>query len=254
MTLGESNPVPHEPAEIGRLYHELALLGARTEGPRSPWRFGSPGPEELLVLAVQASRYEPRLLWVTVELLARSYDRFNPLELRRILVRARWPSALGVAFEFARLAARSRELDEVAAFVMAHVAPARGERFFLGTRAFAGELARRDVEETLAEYRRWGYFSREEPIAKELGVAAHGTLGPSERQNLLRRLVERRGTVTMGEYLAALRGRASRRQASRDLAVAGFLVRSGNTRGACYRLAPGAKRSRPYQASRSSSA
>ncbi len=175
--------------------------------------------------------------WVLVELLARGYDRLDPLKLRRALSRARWPAALGVAFEFARRAARSPELDDVAAFVMARTAPAPGERFFLGTRAFAGELARRDVEESLAEYRRWGYFSREEPLAKELGAQARGTLGPRERLNLLRRLVERRGEVALGDYLAALRGRASRRQASRDLARAPFLVRRGATRGSRYRLA-----------------
>ncbi len=217
-------------------------LGARAEGPRTRWRFGQPSPEEIVVLTAQASRHEPRLLWVLVDLLARGYDRFDPLKLRRALERARWPAALGVAFEFARRVARSRELDDVAAFVTARVAPAPGERFFLGTRAFAGELARRDVEESLAEYRKWGYFSREEPIAKELGAAAHGTLGPRERLNLLRRLAERQGSLTLRDYLAALRGRASRRQASRDLSSAAFLVQTGATRGARYRLAPGARR------------
>lgn len=234
--------MPLQERELPRLYHELAAIGARVEGRRLPWRFGKPAPEELLVLAAQAARQEPRLLWVLVELLAGSYDRFDPLKLRRALAGARWPAALGVAFEFARRAARSPELDEVAAFVMARTALAPGERFFLGTRAFAGELARRDVEESLAQYRRWGYFAREEPFAKELGAVARGTLGPRERMNLLRRLVERRGEVTLGDYLAALRGRASRRQASRDLAKAPFLVRCGVTRGTRYRLAAGAAR------------
>lgn len=229
--------VPLRERELPRLYHELASVGARAEGRPVAWRFGRPAPEELVVLAAQAARQDPRLLWVLVELLARGYDRFDPLKLRRALSRARWPAALGVAFEFARRAARSPELDDVAAFVMAGTAPSPGERFFLGTRAFAGELARRDVEESLAQYRRWGFFSREEPFAKELGVPARGTLGPRERLNLLRRLVARQGEVTLADYLSALRGRASRRQASRDLAGAPFLVRSGATRGARYRLA-----------------
>ena len=230
--------LPLEERELPRLYHELSALGARAEGRRVAWRFGDAGPEELLVVAAQASRQEPRLLWVLVELLARGYDRFDPLKLRRALARARWPATLAVAFEFARRAARSEELDDVARFVLARVAPARGERFFLGTRAFAGKLARRDVEESLAEYARWGYFSREEPLAKELGAVLHGTLARRERMNLLRRLLDRQGTVTIGDYLGALRGRASRRQASRDLATAPFLERLGATRGARYRLAP----------------
>jgi len=228
--------VPLEVREIPRLYAELEGVGARVEGRRVPWRFGKPSPEELIVLAAQASRQEPRLLWALVELLARHYDRFDPLKLRRALAGARWPAALGVVFEFARLVAGSSELDDVATFVLAEVRPARNERFFLGTRAFAGALARRDAEESLAEYMRWGYVSREEPIAKELGSGAHGTLARPQRMNMLQRLGERSPSFTLGEYLEALRGRASRRQASRDLATAPFLVRKGTTRGARYHL------------------
>jgi len=228
--------VPLREGEFPRLYAELAAIGGRVEGKRGPWRFGRPGPEALLVLAAQASRQDPRLLWALVELLARHYDRFDPLKLRRALAEARWPATLGVAFEFARLVARSSELDDVATFVLANVRPARGERFFLGTRAFAGALSRRDAEESLAEYLRWGFMSREEPIAKELGSSAHGTLARPQRMNMLRRLGERSPEFVLGDYLEALRGRASRRQATRDLATAPFLTRSGTTRGARYRL------------------
>ncbi len=230
--------VPLAERELPRLYHELSRLGARAEGRPVAWRHGNPAPEELAVLASQAARQEPRLLWVLVELLATGWDRLDPLKLRRALAGARWPAALGVAFEFARRARPSVELDDVAAFVLARVGPARGERFFLGTRAFGGALARRDVEESLAEYARWGYFSREEPLAKELGAALHGTLARRERMNLLRRLAAR-GPFTIRDYLAALQGRASRRQASRDLATAPFLRRSGATRAARYRLLGG---------------
>lgn len=228
--------VPLDEAELPRLYSELAALGARAEGRPVRWRFGRPSAEELVVLAAQAARQEPRVLWVLVELLARGYDRLDPLKLRRALAGARWPAALGVALEFARRAAPSVELDDVAAFVLARTAPASGERFFLGTRAFGGALARRDVEESLAEYTRWGFFSREEPLAKELGSGLHGSLARPERLNLLRRIAARRGRITIGDYLAALGGRASRRQASRDLATAPFLRRTGTTRGASYRL------------------
>jgi hypothetical protein len=231
--------VPLDDAELPRVYDELAKLGARAEGRRVKWRFGPLTPEEAVVLAAQVSRQDPRLLWVLVDLLARGYDRFDPLKLRRALARARWPAALAVALEFARRAAPSTELDDVAGFVLARVPPARRERFFLGTRAFGGALARRDVEESLAEYARWGYFSREEPLAKELGAAMHGTLRRPERMNLLRRLATRQATITIRDYLEALRGRASRRQASRDLATAPFLVQVGATRGARYRLEPG---------------
>lgn len=227
--------VPQSEAERARLYHELAAIGARVEGKKAPWRFGHPTSEELVVLAAQAARHDPRLLWAAVELLARRYEAFDPLRLRRAALRSRWPAALAVALEFARKAVRSQELEDYARFVTSPIPPARGERFFLGTRAFAGEQARRDAEESLAEYKRWGYLGREEPFSKELGATAHGTLEPAERMNLLRRIASRRGSVTLREYLDALGGRASARQASRDLAAAPFLVKEGRTRGARWR-------------------
>jgi hypothetical protein len=229
--------VPHEQREVARLYHELAAVGGRVEGRRLPWRFGSPSAEEVVVLAAQAARYDPRLLWAVVELVARRYDGLNPLLLRRAARRARWPATLAVALDFARRANPSEELEAYARFVTGGIVPARGERFFLGSRAFGGAQARRDAEESLSEYKRWGYLGREEPFAKELGTLAHGTLGRPERLNLLRRLADRQGSITLADYVAALRGRASARQASRDLRDAAFLVKEGHTRGARYRVA-----------------
>jgi len=225
------------PRERSRLYHELSRIGARAEGRRTPWSLGRPSREELLVLAAQGARYDARLLWVAVELIARRYADFDPLKLRRAAQAARWPAAIGVALEFARKVVQSDELDDYARFVTAPLRPAHGERFFLEAHAFAGTHARRDAEESLAEYKKWGYFGREEPFAKELGTTARGSLDPPERQNILRRIARRRGSVTFAEYFEALEGRASARQASRDLAEADFLEKQGRTRDARYRLA-----------------
>lgn len=189
-----------------------------------------------MVLAAQASRYDPRMLWVVVELLARGYERFNPLALRRAAELARWPATLAVALEFARQAAPCAELDDYARFVTARILPACGERFFPATWAPGTAMARRSEDESLAEYKRWGYLAREIPISKELASPACGTMERSERRNLLRRLAERRGSVNLAEYVEALHGTVSRRQAQRDLRDAPFLVKRGNTRGASYAL------------------
>jgi hypothetical protein len=224
------------PAEVPRLYYELAQLGATAEGHWRRWRHRKLTPEALLALAADTSRQEPRLLWVLVDLLARRYDHFDPLLLRRAAEGARWPAALAVALEFARAARPSQELSDVADFICRRLPKARGEQFFLSARAFGGEQARRDAQESLAEYKRWGYLSRELPVAKELGALAAGTMEPAERMNLLRRLAERQRSITLPDYLTALRGRSSRRQASRDLAEAPFLRRKGSTRGSRYVL------------------
>ncbi|MHB8420761.1 MAG: hypothetical protein ACYDCL_22025 [Myxococcales bacterium] len=224
------------PNELPRLYFELARLGARAEGRNVPWHLGKPSSEETLVLASDASRQDPRLLWVLVDLLARSYDRFHPLLLRRAAMNGRFPGALGVAFEFAKQARPSQELSDMADFVTKRLPRARGESFFIGAHALGGALARREAEESLAEYKRWGYLSREVPVAKELGSSARGHLGAAERMNVLRRVADSRQTFSLADYVAALGGRASLRQASRDLASAPFLKKTGTTRGARYRL------------------
>jgi len=135
-------------AELPRLYYELARIGARVEGRRVPWRFGEPAPEGLLVLAAQAARSDPRLLWVLVELLAGGYEKLQLVPLRRVNMASRWPAALAVAFEFAKRARPSEELSDVAEFLFRRTPRAAGEQFFLGARAFGGALARRDVEES----------------------------------------------------------------------------------------------------------
>jgi hypothetical protein len=229
---------PPDEATLARLYYELGRLGARTVGRHTEWQYGSPSAEELVVLASQAARYDPRALWILVELVTNNLTALNPVKLRAALRNSRWPAALGVVFEFARRVTQDPELDNFHRFVMRGSPRAQGEQFFLSTHSFAGAMARRDAEESLAEYKRWGFLSREEPFAKELGTRAHGTLARQERLNLLRRLVERLGSISLADYRDALGHKASSRQASRDLAIAPFLIRTGATRGARYSLKP----------------
>jgi len=234
-------------ATLTRLYYELGQRGARTLGHKADWEYGNPSVEDLVTLASQASRYDPRLLWVLVEFLAHNYGALNPVRLRSAARESRWPAALGVAFEFSRQVSHNSELEELYKFTMRGIPRANGEQFFVSTHAFAGNLARREAEESLSEYKRWGYLSREEPFAKELGFTAHGTLARTERLNLLRRLVERLGSIALSDYIEALGQKASPRQASRDLATAPFLARHGKTRGARYLLRDTRKPSQPLR-------
>ena len=227
---------PPDTATLTRLYHELGRIGAPARGERVEWKYGELTPEELVVLASQASRYDPRVLWTLVQLVALHFDRLDPRRLRVALRTSAWPAALGVVFEFARKAQPSPELADTARFVMSRTGPATGEQYFFSAGAFGGEMVRRNAEESLAEYKRWGFVAREEPIPKELGVTTKGTMDLSERMNVLHRLARRKGTVGVGDYLEALGGRVSLRQATRNLAQAPFLVRRGSRRGTRYTL------------------
>ena len=126
--------IPSDVGEVSRLYHELGVLGAPAEGEKRPWSFGAPSPEEVVVLAAQAARRDPRLLWLVVELLARRFDELDPLKLRRAAERSRWPATIAVALEFARRANPSVELADVAAFVTRRLPIAAGEPMESGRR------------------------------------------------------------------------------------------------------------------------
>jgi hypothetical protein len=59
-----------------------------------------------------------------------------------------------------------------------------------------------------------------------------------ERHAIMHALLERLGTFRLSDYLEATGGRVSRRQASRDLAEAPFLVSEGNTKACRYHVSP----------------
>ena len=47
---------------LSRIYFELAKLGARALGEKRPWLYGNvKDAEDILALALQMSRYDPRL-------------------------------------------------------------------------------------------------------------------------------------------------------------------------------------------------
>lgn len=48
--------------ELERLYYELARIGAPSVGRRQPWKYAPRDLEQLVVLACEMLRFDPRLL------------------------------------------------------------------------------------------------------------------------------------------------------------------------------------------------
>jgi hypothetical protein len=233
-----SATLDHAPseAELARLYHELAKLGATSVGDNVPWVHAPENREQLLVLASQMMRYDPRLLSVLVQWFAAHYDMLNPLQLRRELRQVRWPQSLLVVLEFARLDASDPELEAFCKYVsigFQRVEPA--ERFFLETERPGSRAATRNLGRNLAPYARWGFIGQERPTIDPVSKRSVGRYDAQTRRRILDDLIERYTDFSMADYLSAVDHSISRQQALADLRSYNVIAPSGGGRGARWR-------------------
>ena len=106
-------------AELERLYHELAALGAPSVGRRSVWPYKPKTQIDLVVLAGEMLRFDPRLLSILVQFFLAHWRSFNPVALRERMQVMRWPQALLVVLEFCKAAGTNPELKYFADHVAA---------------------------------------------------------------------------------------------------------------------------------------
>jgi hypothetical protein len=227
---------PTQP-ELERLYFELAKVGGTSVGQKRPWRYRPQTFEALLALAGEMLRYDARLLSILVQLFLLRWRDTHPLVLRDELHAMRWPQALLVVLEFAKEASDDPEFRYFADYLAAgfsRVEPA--ERFFMDAERPGSRMAERRMGRNLAPYARWGYVSSERPIADPVTKRALGRYDVRTRRGILRDLIERRGELTLAEYLDAVDHAISRQQALADLRSDPGLSLEGRGRGAKWRL------------------
>lgn len=222
--------------DLERLYYELASIGAPSVGRRAEWSYEPEGREELVALAAEMLRYDPRLLSILLQLLLERWTELNPLTLRRIMRRMRWPQALLVVLEFARSATQDAELRYFADYLgagTARVAPA--ERFFLDAERPGSRMARRKAGRNLKAYGRWGFIGTERPSTSVASKQLVGTLDAASRAFVRRQLADRRGEFALQEYLDAVGHSISRQRAYQDLRADPEFSVAGHGRGARWR-------------------
>lgn len=242
MTRGLLNGVPTE-RHLERLYHELARLGAPSVGRRSPWPYHPRTTEELLALAGEMLRFDPRLLSILLQWVLEHWRELNPLALRLEMRGMRWPQALAVVAEFAREATRDEEVHLLLGYLTAgwsRVDPP--ERFFIEVERPESRIAARRLGRNLRPYARWGFIGVERPVADVTTKRIVGRYDRQTRLRILDRMIERGDEVTMARYLEAVDHAVSRQQAERDLAAHPELELVGRGRGARWRRKPPAGR------------
>jgi len=227
---------PPSQSDLERMYFELSRMGAPSVGRECPWPYAPRGAEELVALAGEMLRHDPRLLSILLQLVLEHWEELNPLVLRRSMDGMRWPQALLVVFEFARLATDDPELKHLAAYLASGRRPvAPSERFFLDAERPGSRVATRKLGRNLAPYARWGFIASERPTTNAHTKETVGRYDAKTRRRILDDLLVSRDKLALAEYQDAIDHSVSRQQAGLDLARHPRLVRVGHGRGARWR-------------------
>lgn len=205
------------PDELMRLYYELSQLGAPCVGAKKEWRFSPQTKEELLTLAFDCVRHDPRLLSVLILFLKDHYSELNPYLLRQALKKNETPQTVGVIGEFAKQLNLDKELFYLFEYLTKGFSRKNNELFFVGLHPIGSLKLQEVAAQSLKEYRKWGFLGIERPIIDLTTKKTIGSYGTSYRIHILKQLLKRNKKVTVSSYLEALHYTISRQQALYDL-------------------------------------
>lgn len=209
---------PLSPAESGGLYSRLAFLGARAFTTRSNQMWKTLSDEEMLAVAAQQSRFDYRLLYILVALMAEHFRSFHPFRLREAATEIRDPAVWGVVFEYARKLCPDVDLLAFSEIVLRNIPASPEQMFFNSLRTPRPEAMMLVMQRTPDEFRKWGFFCEETPILKELEpIRSPKTFSKVSRKKILQRLFFDKGEIRMSDYLSAIDHAVSRQQAYKDL-------------------------------------
>jgi hypothetical protein len=227
---------PTEP-ELERLYYELALLGATSVGFKRTWPYCPQTQEQLIALAGECIRYDPRLLSIVLQLFLRIWTTIHPVRLRQEMAKMRSPQALLVALEFAKDASSESEFRYWIEYLSAGWPRLNtGESFFFDLERPASRRAKRRIGRNLAAYVRWGFTGSERPVVDNTTKRSVGRYDAVTRKRLVMQLAQRKKRFSLADYLDDIDHSISRQQALADLKSCFDLTVVGHGRGARWQL------------------
>lgn len=221
-------------ADLERLYYELAQYGAPSLGRDVDWPYEPETLEELIALAGDMLRYDPRLLSVLLQLFVQSWSEWHLARLRREMRRMRCPQALCVVYAFAQ-AARLGDQELIFAIDYLQAGWKRidpTERFFLDGDRPGSRMARRKAGRNLRPYANWGFIATERPTLSAYTKETVGSYDAKTRNFVLEKMVTQAQPFTLSDYLRAIDHAVSRQQALKDLKSHPNLKLVGRGRGA----------------------
>lgn len=228
--------IPND-SDLSRAYFELSKMGARCVGDDRRWPYDDMDKYKLLALSAEMSRYDPRLFGILVEYFVNNWQELNPVQLRKTYSLMSTPEIFGVIGEFLKAAGTSSDAAYYVDHLISGLRPVSTQFFFHSTYQIGGYLSKRASESSLAEYKRWGFLASERPTIKAGSKKTIGTLDRHSRLNILKRLLSRKTTIRISDYLKAVDNTISRQQALQDLKKCDFVKMDGRGRGSRWKLA-----------------
>ncbi len=230
---------PPDEKTLSRVYYEMAKLGASASGAKESWPYRPSSAEELLALAADLSRYDPRLLGILVEYFHKHWREIRPQWLRECYPGMGTPQTIAVISEFAKAAATEEESRYFMEYLQRGLKPVPTQLYFRDLYAPGGTLSKRSAEERFSEYKKWGFLAREAPTIDVYRKQSAGTLDAASRKNILRKLFNERKEIRIADYLKALPHPLTRQQALLDLREVARLRKPGRGPGARWALKAG---------------
>lgn len=228
--------IPPTIQHLSRAYYELGRIGARSVGEKRAWPYRFKGREELLTLAAELSRWDPRLLEILVQYGKEHWQHFSPQKLRHGMKKMEAPQTIGVIAAFIRTAnPKDKECRLFWDYVTDGLVPVETQFYFRDLYAPAGRSAERAARESLAEFKQWGFLGKARIVIDPVTKKTIGTWDQTSRLNILRRLLQERKKLRISEYLAEIDFSISRQQALLDLKFSKAKP-EGEGRSACWTL------------------
>lgn len=226
--------VPPTLNHLSRAYFELAQIGARAVGEKKTWPYPKQDHVGLLGLCAELSRYDPRLFAILVEYFHDHWTELSPMLLRAVLKTMVTPQTLLTILGFV-----DSVKDEEFHFFYNHVSggfkPVAAQLYFKNLYAPASHNMTRAATESVQEFLDWGFLARERPIIHVQQQRCElGHWSVMARRNIVTRLLEKHGQISLATYLESVEHTVSRQQALHDLKNNPRLVSSGKGRGSTW--------------------
>ena len=226
---------PLSPKERASLYYELGKLGAFCGGEPLVRHFENLTANQLLSIACEESRFDPRLLGILIDYFSKHYRQINPFGLAKAIQKIATPQTLGVISEFAKKTHSSSDLKAFFDIVLRDIHPSPIQIYFNTQVRPRVKIITKKILYTPNEFRKWGFFSDIDPYLKEFRPKkAYWTFTSKDRQKILDDLMAQGEKFRMKDYLRALGGSITRQQAFIDLKNRKDLKKIGKNRGRVY--------------------
>lgn len=218
--------------DFERLYYELAKIGAPSIGAQRAWPYRFKTKEELLALALDMTRYDPRLLGILIIYFKNLWNSLNPLHFRQEILKCETPQVMGVIGEFVKKETKDKEVYYFFEYLTKGLSRVSWQLFFIGTYPFGSPQMERGEKRGLKEYKKWGFLSSEKPVVDLKTKRQAGSFDQKSRLQILDSMLKRNRRITLKDYLEAIDHTITRQQALIDLKSVKGLKMRGHGRGA----------------------